>query len=323
MQKPIKGLMCLPALFVTACQSIPLQEDLTRVSTVEITTHILCEMKATLESGDFKYFTSAAFNKKNKYIEDEYAISFDFDFSARQKNKKSADLNLVFPVALGTLSIGLDKGDIEDENYSQEKFKITKGFGTFKKLPCNQVSSHHMLVQEPAGALPIRGKIGLDKIIEQYFTLKHFNSTNLESFSRKIEFKVTSNLGTKGTVSIERANGEKIEANAGASGNRVDWHQLTLTIAHAPTKSEQQKKKEYEKQRTYFVVIRDKPITEPGPENLRGMFDSIQPGAVSRSSIADSPSADAERKASRQLEDFKTQNLIQDLRDDVRELKAE
>jgi hypothetical protein len=321
MQNPIKGLLCLPALLVTACQSIPNIEDLTRVETTDIIKHILCEAKRALRREQFAYGNA------------NYSLAFTFDFNAKQKNKKSGDVNLTFPVALGNLEIGLSSGSIEDENFSQNKMKISRPFSVYHQLEC-KLHPSRQLTTEPAEALPIRGAIGIAEVLDQYFSLKDFSAGELADFAEQLEFKVVLDAGTKGSVSLTRANGEKIAANSSATGTRTDFHKVTVTIVKNPkalTAAEAEAKRI--KDRTYYVIdatqrpkeIKPPPNAADTKKTKRQQKRSRQKasGSTRSSTTTFAPAPIAPDAGINQLRRIEQNDLLKDLRDEIQELRAE
>jgi hypothetical protein len=250
---------------------------------------------------------------------DDYKLAFTFDFTARQSNTKSSDLTLTFPVALGSLQIGLSNGAIEDENYSQNTFKISRNFTQYKDLNCGGYRySGGSLSKRPTGALPIRGSVGIASVIDEYFHLKHFSNGELADHTRKLEFKVMLEAGTKGNVTLTRANGEKIVANANGTGKRTDFHKLTIVITkNSPVMSEADRIKA----RTYYIVD----ITEKSSAKSEVVKDRQRTGrktgrAPAAVFVPSDPSADV---GIQQLRRSEENEILRELRDEIQELRAE
>lgn len=148
------------------------------------------------------------------------------------------------PVTLGTVTLGLTFGD-KKQRKAKRELRVAASFGELLALEkgcrdavgLNDDGSGHVL------RYPIRGRIGLGEVINQYMTvLKNKLTLSNETgagltYSGIVTFTTTVDGSIKPSAIITRSSGDKFTGSSTILGQRQDIHEVTIALV--PPKSTQ------------------------------------------------------------------------------------
>jgi hypothetical protein len=161
--------------------------------------------------------------------------TFQFVFQIQEDDGSGVKGSIVWPVALGTFTLGYDVGD-KRTRFSDRKVTIVATFGELNYLSCSDVdylTVNRERDQRAFRRYPMQGNIGLAEVLQEYMRVRDegkLKSTG-EVYSDKIQFTTTVNAVLSPSVSLTRSFGQRITADASLVASRKDIHELTLSIA--------------------------------------------------------------------------------------------
>ncbi len=156
-------------------------------------------------------------------------MASEFQFQITENNKALADGTIVWPVPLGTITLGLSAG--EDKKRESDRYvKVAGEFETLYKVDCSDAR----LSDGSPGAqkYPVTGNIGVAEFVEQYFKV----SENAEikgadkTFIETLKFTTLIKKGLKPSVALAPVNPNSIKATLDLNADRTDLHLVTVAI---------------------------------------------------------------------------------------------
>lgn len=187
--------ICASMVGVAGCSMHPLQDDVTRASSVDVVRKIRCEARTAVMThavGDDKKNSAEATItlansiykrdvEKNKIAATEArrkaiqkvlkpnlqnaAIGYDFKFTISEGDDASGNATLIFPFSNGKAFLGLGLGE-DKERKSDRKFIIVDNFWELLAEPKESCSA-----SSESWRYPITGDIGMDEVLGTYVGL--------------------------------------------------------------------------------------------------------------------------------------------------------
>lgn len=283
----MRTLLATMIILLGACSHIPDPADIPQVEPFEILQNIRCEVRDVVLS---EY-------PKHKWLHDS-DIAYGLTLKAEENKTKAANLTFIWPIHLGTFTLGLDAGAV----------KLRSGEGKINIAePVGKTLSHRCLHEEPphTRTFPILGTVGLRDVIRRFVDLNTIARTKPEDFSHTLKFHLTLNAGAKPSFSIAEVSGRKLSGFLDLHGDRKDQHELIIKMSPPalPAKAPDTIKIEIVK----------------WPESSRRTDDPPEKITIQREEKLETPSEARQRNQERLLRSIEREQERQRLREDLRE----
>lgn len=257
---------------LSACSTIPYQEDVTGVETTVIVRKLRCEAGQALndltvellrnpqfganeqtvlladavERGDVKG-TSLADTRGAKYLpilsEQQKqvfvaytlsAVTFDFRFFIQENNLNGGTLNAGFPFAPDQFSLALTtKANLYRQ--TEKKFQVTNTFYSLHR-EFDEGFCDNIFAKSGNITYPITGRVGIDRIFKEYIGVDSMRTIYKadSKYSDTLTFTTTYGASAGPSLSLAQVpNTFKFTGvSAALSAERSDLHQVNLDIAH-------------------------------------------------------------------------------------------
>ena len=257
------------SLALGACSIRPLPEDVTGVTTYHIVRQIRCETRAAIISSAIGWLTSENMDPESRGIGLEFAenrrpietlhprlfrgrvraimtvfydtgIAYNYNLEMTENNNLDPSINLLKPFTNGKFTLGIN-GLAHKQRQNIRTFTVTDTFsGLVQNVPENYCTG--FIVQENY-KYPIVGKIGMEKVIQEFIRLTLFGSLAGPKGQEKgpptmvdeLEFTTTFSLTATPAVVFTPVGNALQVTNASLIANviRKDVHKVTVGLAIA------------------------------------------------------------------------------------------
>jgi hypothetical protein len=221
MQTNLKLAVWILAPALAGCSAIPRQEDVTRLSTYDIVTHVRCEAQRGVVR--YPYYKTAS-------------IAYEFTFDVTENNNASGDVTFKIPfVEGGSFSLFANAGSNRVGN-TKRNFKIVDSFDELLQVKCSDQD------RERNWLYPISGHIGAYEVVTTFIRLQQVDNQKageVFTFADNLKFTTTFFGGIKPQLVLNPVTDRfrVVSANADVNASRVDFHEVKLTLAGAPPRS--------------------------------------------------------------------------------------
>jgi hypothetical protein len=236
---------------VGGCSHIPDPADVPGVEPYNILQNIRCEIAAVLITDYPKG------HPKHKWVR-ESDIAYGLQLFAEEERNTSANLTMLWPIHLGTFTLGLSAGKERTRsgenlvNFAEE----LKNPLALVKAPLPTDAHGHVIEPLPCAAplhalaYPILGSVGMRDVIRRFVEINSIASDGGELngvalpkgyatdvFLYTLKFHLKFKGGVKPSFKIERLDGRTISGDADLNGARWDKHELVIALG-PPSKQE-------------------------------------------------------------------------------------
>jgi hypothetical protein len=183
------------------------------------------------------------------------AIAYDFTFDITEDNAYTSQVDFLNVLSHGSVGLGLKAGgDFRRETV--RIFRVTDSFSELANMPTKECDD-----SSPSKdyAYPIRGKIGLDEMVETFVQLNEYEHLSAASsgdtaskgnsgkttnvvpvLSDTFNFQTTLTGSTNPTLTLTPLSKafHLADASVGAAGSRKDIHKVIIGLSLPPSKNE-------------------------------------------------------------------------------------
>jgi hypothetical protein len=161
-------------------------------------------------------------------------MAMQFRFEIHEDNNASANGSFVWPVHIGTLTLGYSGGS-ERERRSERWVSVSANFSDLLKLT-SCAANGDVADSYRARMYPITGNIGIAELVRQYLIVNDRATFELNPkdskkiFSDKLLFTTVLHAGVKPSLSLSPAIARTIKFDADLNADRKDIHELIVDI---------------------------------------------------------------------------------------------
>jgi hypothetical protein len=164
-------------------------------------------------------------------------LAMQFRFQITEDDNGSADGSIVWPVAIGTITLGYTAGK-EKKRFSERTVAVSEDFSALLKIrSCKPVE--HTLNSLRAHIYPVTGNIGVGELIYQFIGIhskvalaKEREKTPSKAiFHEKLQFTTTLKGGLEPSFVLTPNPGHTIKFDGDFNANRTDLHEVIVDIA--------------------------------------------------------------------------------------------
>ena len=260
------SLVCSTSLWLCACATHPLPEDVAGLNTLGIVKQIRCEArraivtaaarfikgKGTEESKqigqdleddkiDFADLDQRKLDPFTRFFIQKYskaAIAYDFTFDITEDNDTSTAIDFLDTFTHGMASLGL-KAEADRQRETIRNFRVSDTWGELAKEKgrCSQAAP-------PEEALyPVSGTIGLAEVITTFVDLNEFQHLTGQNAKDKVpvladtfnfQTTISGSAAPKITLSPVKRGFRVSDAALTASGSRKDIHKVIVALSLDP-----------------------------------------------------------------------------------------
>lgn len=166
-----------------------------------------------------------------------YAMRFEIE---EQNDARISSADFTWPVTMGTVTLGLVAGDKKVRKGKRE-VRVAASFGDLLGLDCRDAEGLYVDAPDRVQRYPIRGRIGLDEVIEQYLNvqrktkLSQLADPSGQTYKSVLTFTTTIDGSIKPSITITRASGRRFAGNSAMAAQRQDIHEVTIVLIPPPT----------------------------------------------------------------------------------------
>ena len=176
------------------------------------------------------------------FLGNTFAYSLRFEIEETNDTRISS-ADFTWPITSGTLTLGILAGDKRLRKGKRE-VRVVVGFEELLgRADCTEAKGLDPNGTRHVLRYPIRGRIGLDEVIDQYLVLQKkaklkatFDSG--PTYRSVITFTTTIDGSLKPGVTITRVSGRKFTGGSTLMGKREDLHEVTVVIEPPPSAKE-------------------------------------------------------------------------------------
>lgn len=217
------GLLSTASFAFVGCETIPDQREVTRVAYEDIVKNIRCEIQEAL----------AAYRDDSPFLTTN--IGYEFDFKSEKTKEAGFGFRGVWPFRWNTNNKGAGTFTLQDPATGAMITKRRLGQGVFragetlKNIKLADCSSVHY---RASFAYPVKGRIGIEKIIDRYYDLVRLNRVSVTDLVETIEFQTTLNAGLTPILFLRPVTGvaRTFNVDVGLTRKRDDTHRLIVTL---------------------------------------------------------------------------------------------
>ena len=185
------------------------------------------KVRVEIDIADEKKNRKSKFTKLIEFI--GTGIGYNFHFEITENNNASGDATFVWPIHLGSFTLAIGAGD-NKQRFSDRTIKLGATFADLIKVD-DCVPQEERL----AHRYPIKGRIGLDEVVEQYVLISEDKHSNLASgkkdiYTDTIRFTTEISGSVSPSFSIAPALGRTISADLDLAVDRKDVHEVVVSL---------------------------------------------------------------------------------------------
>lgn len=166
-------------------------------------------------------------------------VALQFRFQITENNNGSGAGSIVWPVALGTVTLGYSAGKTKSR-LSERTVGVSEDFADLLRIEsqCKRLD----FGTEPQSALartyPVTGNIGIGELIDQFLRVNHAvklakrdkDSKDKKVFHEKLQFTTTLKGGLKPSLVLSPSNGHTVKFDGDFNSDRSDLHEVIVDI---------------------------------------------------------------------------------------------
>ena len=259
------ALVCSIPLWLTACATHPLPDDVTHLNTLGIVKQIRCEARRSIIAAAARFIKrkgTAESQQIGQDLEDDKidfteverkldpftrffiekyskaAIAYDFTFDMTEDNDVSTAVDFLETFTHGMLGLGL-KAEADRQRETIRNFRVSDTWGELAKEKgrCSQAAPPEEAIY------PVTGTIGLAEVITTFVDLNEFQHLAGKSSTDKVpvladtfnfQTTISGSAAPKITLSPVKRGVRLSDAAVTASGSRKDIHKVIVALSLDP-----------------------------------------------------------------------------------------
>lgn len=156
-------------------------------------------------------------------------MAMQFRFQITEDDNGSAEGSIVWPVALGSITLGYSAGK-EKKRFSERTVAVSEDFSDLLRI---RLCDDYYLTDSPRARIyPVTGNIGMAELVEQFLQINHDVKLVKEKkiFSEKLQFTTTLKGGLKPSLMLSPSTGHTVRFNGNFDADRIDLHEVIIDI---------------------------------------------------------------------------------------------
>ena len=162
-------------------------------------------------------------------------MALQFRFQITEDDNGSADGSIVWPVALGSITLGYSAGK-NKARLSERTVALAENFSDLLKIDC--LDHDYAADSTRARIYPITGNIGMGELIDQFLIVngavglakRDKDTKDKKIFNEKLQFTTILKGGVKPSLVLSPSTGHTIKFNGDFNADRSDIHEVIVDI---------------------------------------------------------------------------------------------
>jgi hypothetical protein len=163
-------------------------------------------------------------------------LAMQFRFEITEDDNGTADGSIVWPVALGTITLGYNAGK-EKKRFSERTVAVSEDFSDLLRID-DCAEDGPAPEWSRARIYPIRGNIGMGELLDQFLRINNSvrlvkrekESKDKKIFTDKLQFTTTLKGGVRPSLVLSPSTGHTVRFNGDFNADRKDLHEVIVDI---------------------------------------------------------------------------------------------